>query len=638
MVMNGEDVTKVVTSRVTNMEDMFEETLFFNQDIGSWDTSNVTDMTGMFFEAKSFNQDIGNWDVRNVINMGSMFSGASSFNQNIGSWDVSMVRNMGRMFFEASEFNQDIGNWDVGNVINMGKMFQKATVFNQKVNNWNLKNVTNMSEIFSDASSFNQNIGSWNVSNVVKMVSMFKNAESFNQNIGSWNVSNVTDMGSMFSNASSFNQDISSWNVSKVTDMSQMFKNAESFNQDLSKWNCPILKTIDSFSEGASSWDSPLSNPFAKMGKIYLDKNGITIKVSKEAIIGEEYEFNGQKYKVVDEEMLREMVRNEGNEGDFTKVVTSRVTNMSEMFFGASTFNQNIGTWDLSNVTDMSAMFRMALSFNQDISSWNVSKVTDMDQMFKYASSFKQDLSSWDVSNVRNMMEEIYDEINLFKKTKKESKSNNKPFHLKTGIQKMLIDWYRADGIRYGEIREMLIDAKITQLNGIIEIVFDNGNIDKGRIENDAILDLNSEDPEEKINLDDSKDQSEELNFVWEESPNKTEEIIYDLIYELPTDVATITINFIGSADDFEEFLDCDFYDLEGNNLSVDEDDELIIDMAEQYMFDIMNNAENPPDFNGQGSGGSFTFDLKNRKVTLEVEIHSDDPDYTGDQPPETFS
>ena len=50
---------------------------------------------------------------------------------------------------------------------------------------------------------------------------------------------------------------------------------------------------------------------------IYLDKNGITIKASKEAVIGEEYELNGEKYKVVDEEMLRDMVENEEDSDPF---------------------------------------------------------------------------------------------------------------------------------------------------------------------------------------------------------------------------------------------------------------------------------------------------------------------------------
>ena len=84
---------------------------------------------------------------------------------------------------------------------------------------------------------------------------------------------------------------------------------------------------------------------------------------------------------------------------------TSNVTDMSYMFYEASAFSQNIASWNTSNVTNMSYMFYKALAFSFGLSSssWNTSNVTDMSYMFYNASTFNQPVNSWDVSSVTTM-------------------------------------------------------------------------------------------------------------------------------------------------------------------------------------------------------------------------------------------
>jgi surface protein len=56
---------------------------------------------------------------------------------------------------------------------------------------------------------------------------------------------------------------------------------------------------------------------------------------------------------------------------------------MNNMFNGATSFNQPIGTWNVSNVVSMGNMFQLATNFNQNIGSWDISNVTNITQFMQ---------------------------------------------------------------------------------------------------------------------------------------------------------------------------------------------------------------------------------------------------------------
>ena len=99
--------------------------------------------------------------------------------------------------------------------------------------------------------------------------------------------------------------------------------------------------------------------------------------------------------------IIGDLIEKNGIDVSLNDINTSKINDMSKLFYDFSDFNGDISKWDVSNVEDMSYMFSYS-RFNGDISQWDVSKVKYMKWMFNNA-KFNQDISDWDVSSVVDM-------------------------------------------------------------------------------------------------------------------------------------------------------------------------------------------------------------------------------------------
>lgn len=108
--------------------------------------------------------------------------------------------------------------------------------------------------------------------------------------------------------------------------------------------------------------------------------------------------------------------------GDVIQWNTVAATHMQRMFKGAVAFNQDISSksgniWDVTGVIDFSEMFSADISdfsvlytptyvpmiFNQDISNWVMNSAGNTSKMFAGCESFDQDLGNWLTMNITNM-------------------------------------------------------------------------------------------------------------------------------------------------------------------------------------------------------------------------------------------
>ena len=360
------------------------DTTTFNKNLSAWNTGAATDMSNMFNGCSIFNTSLAtnntnNWNVSSVSLMTSMFEGAAAFNQPIGNWTTSDLTNLNNTFKDAVQFNQNIGNgsnWITTKVTNMAGTFSRTTD-------------SSSAAYVAATSAFNQDISTWHTSNVENMSNMFHGATGFNRTINTntgssyWVTEKVTTMESMFEGAVIFNKTCELWDTSNVETMKNMFKGARVYNQRMvtntNIWNVTKVATFEGmFQSDESETATDVMDFNQDISSWILKTDGaVTLKNM----------FNGCQ--------------------SFNQPIgswdVSRVTDMEGTFETCIRFNKQLGSWNTTNVTIMENMFKTASIFNQDISDWKTTSVVDMNEMFSAAGQFNSDIGRWDVSSVTDM-------------------------------------------------------------------------------------------------------------------------------------------------------------------------------------------------------------------------------------------
>jgi len=415
-VFNG-NINNWNTANVTDMDGMFGNTTTFNRDISSWDTGNVVSMELMFYNTTVFNQPLNSWNVAKVTSMDELFYQAAAFNQDLNSWNVENVIDMSNVFEETTAFNGNISNWNTSNVTNMNSMFSSAAAFNQDISTWNVTKVTSMRSMFSSAGAFNQDISTWNIVNVSDFTSFLRNVTSFSSGnydkmLTVWSSLNVQN------NIVSFGEPLTTYCVGEAGRNALIADRNWSFNNGATKACSDFIVTFNT--ELGAPGNATIMLPMAT-GEYDVDINNdgvyggtdfATVPISLDGLTGTKtITFASPGIYTI---RIRPSASNPlhirfAGSNDAQKLTSIDYwdnaivwSSMESAFEGCINMTQSAsaGAPNLSIVTDMSNMFQNASTFNTDISSWNVATVTNMTNFMTGATSFSPEnygslLTAW---------------------------------------------------------------------------------------------------------------------------------------------------------------------------------------------------------------------------------------------------
>ena len=269
--------------------------------------------------------------------------------------------------------------------------------------------VTDMTSMFEGATNANPDVSNWDVSSVTNMTNMFnssglskENYDAFLINLADNNasVSNVTlgAIGIYYSSddaktARDTLNDRRNWTITDGGDYAAVFRSTWKISADGETITLPLVNDAMYTYNFTVDWGD--GSPISK------------ITAHDDPAITHTYTTAGD-YELLIAGTLEAWSFNNDNTGDKDKILSVEsfgdlgYTNLSGAFHGSTNLSAFAGGVT-SDVTDMANMFNGATSANPDVSNWDVSKVTTMENMFNGATVANPNMSSWVVSAVTGM-------------------------------------------------------------------------------------------------------------------------------------------------------------------------------------------------------------------------------------------
>ena len=302
----------------------------------------------------------------------------------VGSGKIgSNVKDMSYMFhFRSQSYglsNFDISKLDTSSATDMSYMLD--------VNLYDGSAIKGLSSINTASAEKLKRMFSVTVINKTEDISLT------GENVAGFDISKATDITEMFADSDITEIDLSGFNFSNIENMQKMF------------WRCKVLGKVTFAAETNTAGVTDMSKVFegcSNLAEIVnlnaLDTQNVTTMADMFGNYFYRTKVTGGKQKVTFDypgpcvETL-----------DLSGFNTSKVTDMSGMFYLPEVTSLNISGLDTSSVTNMTDMFYLPKVTSLDVSTMNTSNVISMGNMFNLASVSSLDVHTFDAAKVTDM-------------------------------------------------------------------------------------------------------------------------------------------------------------------------------------------------------------------------------------------